>query len=47
MGLMDRDYYREKKPESKGKEIIRWVKENPITALIIGLVVLGLLFFLV
>lgn len=44
MGLMDRDYYREKKP-SKGsyREIIQKMKDNPLTIIVIALILLLLI----
>ncbi len=46
MGLMDRDYYREKKEESWLRERIRWVRENPFKALLIALVLIAFILYL-
>jgi len=41
MGLMDRDYYREKgSTESKPQELFRKLKENPFAIIILGLIIL-------
>ena len=41
MGLMDRDYYREKKTgESGPQDFVRRLKDNPILILILGLILL-------
>ncbi|MDQ7037655.1 MAG: hypothetical protein Q9N26_00440 [Aquificota bacterium] len=45
MGLMDRDYYREKKEESWLREKIRWVRENPLKALIVILALVALMLY--
>ncbi|WP_457600637.1 hypothetical protein [Hydrogenivirga sp.] len=47
MGLMDRDYYREKPRKPAGKKSpLGWVKENPALAGVIALLLLLLLLYL-
>lgn len=43
MGLMDRDYYREKK---SGRGLKEWIRENPLSALVLGVLILGILVYL-
>lgn len=44
MGLMDRDYYREKNPSGGSfQEIIKKMKDNPLTIIIIALILLLLI----
>ncbi len=41
MGLMDRDYYREKKAGDSGpQDFLRKVKENPFAVIIFALILL-------
>ncbi len=46
MGLMDRDYYREKKEEGKLKELLSKLRENPVAAFLLLLILLGIIFTL-
>lgn len=44
MGLMDRDYYREKKPEAQGVgDILAKIKNNPLAIIAITIAVLFIL----
>ena len=41
MGLMDRDYYREKKPEDGGpQELLRKLRNNPFALIALALIIL-------
>ncbi len=45
MGLMDRDYYREKKPERESP--LERIKRNPYIAVAIALLLLFLILYLI
>jgi hypothetical protein len=46
MGLMDRDYYREKREDSGPKRLVSWVRENPVTAVVLAVLLIGLILYL-
>jgi len=45
MGLMDRDYYREK-PKPRSENILEKIKRNPIAVVVVMLIILLLISYL-